>query len=262
MRTPANGTPAIARPMPASTDWPTAVTTTPSATPRIAWPASTTAFSPAVPGHAPREAAQAVGRGVAEVVEDGGDDHRHQELEEERADAPERRRRTSSGPDARTAPPSPRGRARPRPRSPATRRRPARRRAGSARPRRAAAGSPRFEAGRPSRRSPPGSRGASRAPRGTARRRGGGARSSGRPSPDPRRPPKSVWSFRSTGHVATTIVVAQTSAAANGATIQSESARSPQMIRIAKTICGRSNRRSFMDVPLQPITLRRTGRRP
>ena len=46
---PASGTPAIARPMPPSADCTTAVTTTPSATLRIAWPASRTAFSPRSP---------------------------------------------------------------------------------------------------------------------------------------------------------------------------------------------------------------------
>ncbi len=46
---PANGTPAIASPMPPSTDCTMAVTPTPSATARIAWPASTTEFSPRSP---------------------------------------------------------------------------------------------------------------------------------------------------------------------------------------------------------------------
>ena len=45
----ANGTPAMARPMPPTTAWTMAVTPTPSATPRIALPARTTASSPRAP---------------------------------------------------------------------------------------------------------------------------------------------------------------------------------------------------------------------
>ncbi len=47
--TAAKGTPAIASPMPPSADCTSAVTTTPSATPRIACPASTTMRSPCSP---------------------------------------------------------------------------------------------------------------------------------------------------------------------------------------------------------------------
>ena len=44
-----NGTPAIASPIPPRSDCTSAVTTTPSATPRIAWPASRITFSPRSP---------------------------------------------------------------------------------------------------------------------------------------------------------------------------------------------------------------------
>ena len=49
VRTGANGTPVIARPMPPSTAWASAVTTTPSATPRIAAPPRFTTSSPRGP---------------------------------------------------------------------------------------------------------------------------------------------------------------------------------------------------------------------
>ena len=49
--TPANGTPATASPIPPSSAWTNAVTTTPSATPRIAREASSTTSSPRFPAN-------------------------------------------------------------------------------------------------------------------------------------------------------------------------------------------------------------------
>ena len=63
VNTAVNGTPAMARPTPPSTDWSTAVTTTPSATLRIAWPASRTDCSPRSPAsRCPKRRATAAAR--------------------------------------------------------------------------------------------------------------------------------------------------------------------------------------------------------
>ncbi len=183
VRTPANGTPAIASPDPGDRRLADRGDdhSERHAADRLA--REHDRRGAAVPAHAAREAAQPVGGGVAEVVEDGGHDHRHQELREERPDAAERGEKPVQGltrvrrglrreiphPLAREALP----------------------RGGCLRTDERDLGDPcrrgrnirRFEAGRPWRRLRPGARGASRGPRGTAPRRRGGARSSGRPPP-------------------------------------------------------------------------------
>ena len=155
--------------MPAITDWPTAVTTTPSATPRIAWPASTTAARRR--GHRPRAARSGAGVGPQRGRGCRGRRRTITVMRSWKKSAPMLPsvreepiqgltrvgcglRREVANRLFRVA--LPRGsRVLPR-------------RAGPWRPYQPAGAEPRRSgAGRPSRRSPPGSRGSSRAPRGT-----------------------------------------------------------------------------------------------
>ena len=106
----AKGTPATARPMPPSTVWTTAVTPTPSATARMACPGQDDGVLAALARQPPAEAAHASRRRFAAGVQDGGEDHDQEKVDQQCRPRCRRGRAPTSRHPRRRAPAGRRGR--------------------------------------------------------------------------------------------------------------------------------------------------------